>query len=171
MSELDLSQLGTQALISLKSNALPTEPTMAVAQWVRALAQHSEGLGDRVPASTYLSRKTGIGSSIAKRSAIGVFAGLVLGDDHYKRMSRVTVGVTRLRTALLNDHECQAQVKICSPSLVMVRSQLAAGLQLSGIFVVDRAGTYSATHSKNCTFIAQKKLRTVWTKFLHLFSL
>ena len=30
-------------------------------------------------------------------------------------------------------------------------------------FFVDRPESYSATHSKNCIFIAQKKLRTVWT--------
>ena len=33
---------------------------------------------------------------------------------------------------------------------------VAAELQLSGIFFVDRPESYSATHSKNCQFIAQK---------------
>ena len=40
---------------------------------------------------------------------------------------------------------------------------LAAELLFSGIFVVDTLESYSATHNKNCIFIAQKKLRTVWT--------
>ena len=29
--------------------------------------------------------------------------------------------------------------------------------------IVDRPESYNATHSKNCIFIAQKKLRTIWT--------
>ena len=32
-------------------------------------------------------------------------------------------------------------------------------------FVIDRLESYSATNKKNCIFIAQKKLRTVWTYF------
>ena len=42
-------------------------------------------------------------------------------------------------------------------------SPLAAELWLSGKIFVDRPESYSATHSKNCIFIAHKKLRTVWT--------
>ena len=38
--------------------------------------------------------KTGSDSSTAKRSATGVVS-RALGDDHNKRMSRVTVGVAR----------------------------------------------------------------------------
>ena len=38
--------------------------------------------------------KTGSDSSAAKRLAMGMSG--VLEDDHYKRMSRVTVGVPRL---------------------------------------------------------------------------
>ena len=44
------------------------------------------------PAATDLSRKTG--SSTANRSATGVSV-TVLGDDHYKWMSRVTIGEAR----------------------------------------------------------------------------
>ena len=60
-----------------------------MAQCVRAFAPQAEGLGFRIPAAN-LSRKTGNDSSTAKRSAIGV-----LGDDHFKRMARVTVYVAR----------------------------------------------------------------------------
>ena len=35
--------------------------------------------------------------------------------------------------------------------------------ELYGKFFVDRMQSYSATHSKNCIFITQKRLRTVWT--------
>ena len=54
----------------------------------------SRRLGVRIPVVTDLGRKTGRDSSTAKSSAIGVMS-RVLGDDHYKRMARVTVGVAR----------------------------------------------------------------------------
>ena len=38
-------------------------------------------------------------------------------------------------------------------------------------FFVDRPESSSATHSKNCIFVVQKKIRTVWTYFLHNFTL
>ena len=53
--------------------------------------------GVRSPVATYLSHKRGSDSSTAKRSAL-VRVSLVLGEDHYKRMPHVTVGVARLRT-------------------------------------------------------------------------
>ena len=40
---------------------------------------------------------------------------------------------------------------------------LAAELKLSVKKFVDRMESYSATHSKNCILIVQKKLRKVWT--------
>ena len=43
----------------------------------------------------------------------------VLGDDHKKRLARVTVGLARCRTLLLNGHECGVLVKICSLSPAM----------------------------------------------------
>ena len=43
------------------------------------------------------SLKTGSDSSTVKRSAIDMSV-RVLGDDHYKRMPRVTIGVVRSRT-------------------------------------------------------------------------
>ena len=51
-------------------------------------------VGSSNPAAKDLSRKTGSDSSTVKRSAIGVMS-RVLGDDHYKWMPRVTVGVAR----------------------------------------------------------------------------
>ena len=50
-----------------------------------------------------------------KNSAIYVSG--VLGDDHYKRMSRVT------EPLIFNGHQCRAKVKICSPSPAMLRSK------------------------------------------------
>ena len=68
-------------------------------------------LGVRILAATDPSRKTGSDSSTAKRVSS------VLGDDHCKRMPRVTVGVACAKEhSLLNGHECLAWVKICSPS-------------------------------------------------------
>ena len=52
-----------------------------------------------------------------KRSAT-MPASRALGVDHYKRISRVTVG----KPSLLYGHECRVHVKICSPSLAMVAS-------------------------------------------------
>ena len=52
--------------------------------------------------------KTGSDSSTDKRSAIVVS---VTGpqNDHYKRMSRVTVSVAAKESSLLNVHQCRAQ--------------------------------------------------------------
>ena len=64
----------------------------AVAQWARAFASQAEGwMFESQPRQT-LVVKTGSDSSTVKRSAIGVSI-MVLGDDHHKRMPRVTVGV------------------------------------------------------------------------------
>ena len=54
-------------------------------------------LGVRIPAATNLSCKTGIDSSIAKRSAIGRVP-RVLGDDQHTKMPGVTVGVAAQKT-------------------------------------------------------------------------
>ena len=63
-------------------------------QWVRALAPQAEDwVFESQPGKTEVF-KTGSVSSTAKRSAIGVSV-TGLGDDHYKRMPRVTVGVAR----------------------------------------------------------------------------
>ena len=88
--------------------------TAAMAQLPGLSAGHARGrLGVRIPTAIVI--KTGSDSSTVKHSAIGK---TILGDDHYKRMSRVIVGV-----ALLKDHKCRALVKICSPTPVMVTSQ------------------------------------------------
>ena len=63
-----------------------------MAQWFRALDPRAEGLGVRIPAVKELIGKIGNGSSTAKCSTIGMVS-RVLGDDHNKRMPRVTVGV------------------------------------------------------------------------------
>ena len=41
--------------------------------------------------------------------------------------------------------------------------KIAAEMELSREIFVDRPESYSATHSKNCIFMAHKKLRMVWT--------
>ena len=46
----------------------------------------------------------------------------VLGNDHYKRITRVTVGVAVKEASLLNGHDRRAQVKIWSPSPAMLMS-------------------------------------------------
>ena len=46
----------------------------------------------------------------------------VLGMDHEKGMSHVTVGVAHLIPSLLNGNECRVQVKICSISPAKVTS-------------------------------------------------
>ena len=61
-----------------------------VAQRVRAFASRAEGLVFEFQPQETQVVKAGSDSSTAKRSAIGV-----LGDDHYKGMPRVTVGVAR----------------------------------------------------------------------------
>ena len=43
---------------------------------------------------------------------IGSDSFIVLRDDHYEQMSRVTVGVARKKPSLLNRHECM--LGICS---------------------------------------------------------
>ena len=58
-------------------------------------------LGVRIPAATVLSRKTDSDNSTIKCSATGLS---VLGDDHYKRMRRVTVGVARKTMAMTTEH-------------------------------------------------------------------
>ena len=66
----------------------------AVAQWVRTFAPQADGwVFESEPEQTEVFQ-TGSESSTAKRSALGVSI-KVLGEDHYKRMSRVTVGVAR----------------------------------------------------------------------------
>ena len=66
-----------------------------MAQWVRAFAPQAEGwVFESQPRQT-LVVKIGSDSSTVKRSALGLCLSRVLGDDHYKRMSRVTVGVAR----------------------------------------------------------------------------
>ena len=46
----------------------------------------------------------------------------VLENDYYKRLRRVTEGVTRLKPSSLNGHECRVLVKICNTWPVMVTS-------------------------------------------------
>ena len=61
-------------------------------QLVRAVASHSEGwVFEFKPQQTDIV-KTGSDNSTSERSATGVSV-TVLGDDHYKQMPRVTVGV------------------------------------------------------------------------------
>ena len=57
---------------------------------VRVIVPQSEGWEFETLSLQTLVAKTGSDSSIAKCSALGV---RVMGDDHYKRMPRVTVGV------------------------------------------------------------------------------
>ena len=65
-----------------------------MAQSVRAFAPQAEGwMFESQPRQT-LVVKTG-SDSTAKRSAIRVSVTGVLGDDHYKRTPRVTVGLAR----------------------------------------------------------------------------
>ena len=63
-----------------------------VAQWVRVFTPQAEGRVFESQPRQIQVVKTGTGSdsSAAKRSALRV-----LGDDHYKRMTRVTAGVAR----------------------------------------------------------------------------
>ena len=66
----------------------------AVAQSVRAFAPQAEGwVLESQPRQTQVVR-TGCDSSTAKRSAIGVSV-TCFGAEHYKRITRVTVGVAR----------------------------------------------------------------------------
>ena len=58
---------------------------------------HKRNLGVRISAATDQGVNTGSDSSIDKRSAIHTVS-QVLGDDHYKQMARVRVGVARQRT-------------------------------------------------------------------------
>ena len=61
------------------------------------LSPYNRNFGVRISAATDLGVNTGSDSSIDKRSAIHTMS-QVLGDDHYKRMARVRVGVARQRT-------------------------------------------------------------------------
>ena len=63
-------------------------------QSIRTFALQAEGLGDESQSRQTLVVKTGSDSSTAKHSATDVTVA-VLGDDHYNRMTRVTVSVTR----------------------------------------------------------------------------
>ena len=53
----------------------------------------------------------------------------------------------------------------------LITAAVAAELYLFGQKFIDRPESYCATHSKNCIFISQKKLRTIFTLFLHIFTL
>ena len=65
-------------------------------QSIRAFASNAEGwVFESQSRQTYVV-KTGSDISTVKRSAIGG-SHWVLGDDHYKRMLRVTVSVARQR--------------------------------------------------------------------------
>ena len=69
-----------------------TTSAAAVAQWVRAFTPQAEDwVFESQPRRTHVV-KTGSDSSTDERSALGVSV-TVLGDDHYKRIPRVTVGV------------------------------------------------------------------------------
>ena len=75
--------------------------TAAVAQCSRPFASQAEGWFFECQPQQTLVVKTGSDCSFAKRSAIEVSR--VLGDIHYKRMPRFTVGVARERTLSLSD--------------------------------------------------------------------
>ena len=66
-------------------------------QWWSRLERslRMQKVGSLNPTATDLSLKTGSDSSTAKHSTIGVPG--VLENDHYKRMSRFTVGEARLK--------------------------------------------------------------------------
>ena len=75
-------------------NFLKILDAAAVAQSVRAFTPQAKGwVFECQPRQTKVV-ETGSGSPTAKRSAIGVSV-TGLGDDHYKRMPRVTVSVAR----------------------------------------------------------------------------
>ena len=73
------------------SNCLLPMLAAVVAQWVRAFVPQAEGLLFESQPRQTLVVKTGSDSSTAKRSAM-VWVSLVLQDDNYKQMPRVTVG-------------------------------------------------------------------------------
>ena len=66
--------------------------TAAVEQSIRAFASQAEGLVFESQPRQTQGVEIGNDSSTAKRSATDVS---VFGNDHYKRVSRVTIGVAR----------------------------------------------------------------------------
>ena len=82
----------------------------------------------------------------------------------------ITVNSIVTWNPILNILSCQKSMLVITQNQ-LITAAVAAELYLFGQKFIDRPESYCATHSKNCIFISQKKLRTIFTLFLHIFTL
>ena len=94
MATISLFNTESALIIAFRKYKFHLLLAAALAQWVKAFAPQAEACV-RIPAATDPSRKKQLVTVPLLNAQHQVRVSRVLGDDQYKRMSRVTVGVAR----------------------------------------------------------------------------